>query len=915
MMALMRRILKILAWVGAFGLTAAVFGMLAVMGVFAYYNEGLPSFEKLAQYEPPVVTRLYAANGKLLAEYATEKRIFTPFEAIPDRVRDAFIAAEDKNFYTHKGIDIYGIARAVRENIQNFGSGRSMVGGSTITQQVVKNFLLTNEKSFERKIKEAILAYRISKVYSKDKILELYLNEIYLGNGSYGVAAAALNYFNKTLGELNIEEAALLAALPKAPTNLDPRRYPDRAFDRRNYVLGRMFDDGYITEFEAQRSAILPITLQERAKNEIVKADFFAEEVRRDLADLYGSDALYEGGLTVKTTVDETLQSLADKVLRQTLIDYDRRYGYRGPLKKLGTAANWEVSLPEATADMEVPLYDGQQLGIVISVAANAATIGLPDASKGSIPLPQLKWAREDLKGSRRGSLVRKASDVLSAGDIIIVKPLEQEGQFGLHQIPEISGALVAMEPNSGKVLAMAGGYSAMKSEFNRATQAKRQPGSAFKPFVYLSAFENGFTPSTIVVDQPIEISQGPGKPLWKPKNYDGSFAGPTTLRVGLEKSRNMMTVRLAQMLGIGRIINVAKRFGIYEGKLAENYSMVLGAKETSLINMVTAYSMLANGGREVRAALIERIDDRRGKIIYRRDTRPCVGCQVLPSQLGQVSAPPVIDDSRANVVDPRIAYQLTSILQGVAMRGTAAKAYAALKRPIAGKTGTTNDSRDAWFIGYAPDLVVGVYVGFDKPRSLGDKETGGKVALPGFINFMKTALKDVPKRPFPTPAGIRIMQVDRNTGLPPHPGGPAPARMISEVFVSGGPIYRPPLPDDAADEKRIAMDYDTYDSVQDGFDPYADWQDVNHYMSPERAQRKDAVRRNALGTVYPGDARYMPNSQQPRLLDPPTQGYNINANPPASPEPADPYQRRTPAAQQPASGARRVNSGTGGLY
>lgn len=893
-------------WVGAFGLTALVFGLLGLMAVFAYFSEGLPSFTKLAEYEPPMVTRLYAANGKLLAEYATEKRIFTPFEAIPERVRNAFIAAEDKNFYEHQGVDIYGILRAMRENVQNLGSGRSMVGGSTITQQVVKNFLLTNEKSFERKIKEAILAYRISKVYSKDKILELYLNEIYLGNGSYGVAAAALNYFNKPLEELSIEEAALLAGLPKAPSAFDPRHNPQRALERRNYVLGRMYDDGYITEFEAQRAAAQPIVMQQRDKDEIAHADFFAEEVRRELADMYGSQVLYEGGMTVKTTVDERLQAIADRALRAALIDYDRRYGYRGALKKLGSAANWQDALAAASQEMQVPLYDGQQLAVVLSNEGNKAEIGLADGSKGGIALSELLWARADLQGTRRGSLVRKVSDVLQVGDVIIAQPLGKAGEYGLHQVPEVGGALLAMEPHSGKVLAMAGGYSPLKSEFNRATQAMRQPGSAFKPFVYLSALENGFTPSTVVVDGPIEISQGPGKPMWKPKNYSGNFLGPTTLRVGLEKSRNTMTVRLAQMLGIGRIINVAKRLGIYEGALAENYSMVLGAKETTLLNMVTAYSMLANGGRQVEAALIERIDNRRGKIVYRRDKRPCVQCQIDERRLSQTVTPPTLDDTRAMVIDPRIAYQLTSILQGVTVRGTAAAAYKALQRPIAGKTGTTNDSRDAWFIGYSPDLVVGVYVGFDQPRSLGDKETGGRVALPAFIDFMKEALKDEPLRPFPVPKGVRVMQVDRSTGLPPHPGAPAQGALIGEVFVVGGAIYQPPLPKDAAPEKSLTMSEETYES-QEGFDPYADWQDVNHYMSPQKARAQEEIRRNDLGTVYPGDERYLPPASNA-----PAAGYPIDRDTPPAIVPAPQAPERREPAQQGGGGA---NYGTGGLY
>lgn len=934
----MRFLMKIIAWGGAFVMMSAIFGLIAAMLVFSYYNQGLPSFEKLAQYSPPVVTRLYAGNGKLLAEYATEKRIFVPLKAIPEMVRYAFVAAEDKNFYHHKGVDIYGIARAIRENAKNYGTGRSLVGGSTITQQVVKNFLLTSEKSFERKIKEAILAYRISRVYSKDKILELYLNEIYLGNGSYGVAVAALNYFDKPLNELTVEEAALLAAMPKAPANYDPCRYPEKARERRNYVIGRMLEDGYISEFEAQRAMMAPIILERRSKEEIVKADFFTEEVRRDLARMYGSDALYEGGLTVKTTVDEALQKMADASLRKALTDYDRRHGYRGPVMTLGSAQSWEVTLPKATEGIEVPLYDGQQLAMVLTVEKAKATIGFASGSKGTIALKELKWARLAKRNNRLGPSIRSVKDVLSVGDIIIAEQLDAAtASYGLHQIPQVNGALVAMDPHSGRVLAMSGGYSYIKTEFNRATQAKRQPGSAFKPFVYMAALENGYTPSTIVVDEPVEVSQGPGKPLWRPKNYGGKFLGPTTLRVGLEKSRNTMTVRLAQMLGLGRIINVAKRVGIYEGNVPRNYSMVLGAHETTLLKMVTGYSMIANGGRRVEASLIERIDDRNGDIIYRRDDRPCPGCRIDPNRMVSSYAPPSIDDAREVVIDPRIAYQITSLMQGVTTRGTAAKARA-IGKPVAGKTGTTNDSRDAWFIGFSPDLVVGVYIGFDKPRTLGRRETGGKVALPGFIDFMKKALADKPARPFRMPSGIRVVQVDRQTGLPPYPGDYGSGKIIGEVFVVGGSIYKPPLPIDAEDEEDLAsLEYDVYQEIQDGFDPYADWEEVDHYMSPESASLRDReyLRRqqnynapiyNRTGTVRRG---YY-DQQETQTTTPytaPRQNYQggYQGGTPSYPPPTtrpgaeryrrvdDAYQRRYPGSR--GSSRDSVGYGTGGLY
>lgn len=938
----MRFIGKFVAWVGASLMMAGIFGFIAAALVFQHYSEDLPSFEKLAEYSPPVVTRLYAADGRLLAEYAKEKRIFVPLKAIPTRVIQAFIAAEDKNFYDHQGIDIYGIARAVTENIANYGSGRSMVGGSTITQQVVKNFLLTNEKSFERKIKEAILAYRISKVYSKDKILELYLNEIYLGNGSYGVAAAALNYFNKSLDELTTEEAALLAAMPKAPSSYSPERNYEAAIKRRNYVIGRMLDDGYIDSVEAQRATMTPIEMEARSPDEIARADFFAEEVRRSLASMYGSNVLYEGGLTVKTTVNPELQTYADKALRNALMDYDRRFGYRGPVMQLKTADNWEVALPEATAKLEVPLYDDQHLAIVTAVENNKATVGLPDASKGTIALDELTWARKDLPGLSRGTEIKKAQDVLGVGDIVIVEPVEkvkkaekeeaeEEGAkvgaqaekniaYKLLQVPEVNGAMVVMDPHTGRVLAMAGGYSYIGSEFNRATQAKRQPGSAFKPFVYMTALENGFTPSTIILDEPIELPQGPGLPMWRPQNYGGEFLGPTTLRQGLEKSRNTMTVRLAQIVGLGRIIEMVSRLGVYHGDIPRNYSMVLGAAETTLLDMVTGYAQIANGGRKVEASIIERIDDRDGVIVFRRDNRECKGCELDQSAPVAMLTPPEIEDTREVVIDPRIAYQMTSLLEGVVQRGTATRAKA-VGKPLGGKTGTTNDSRDVWFIGFSPDLVAGVYIGYDQPRTLGGKETGGKVALPAFVSFMTDALKDEPATPFRIPPGIMMVDVDRQTGLPPYAGVPT-GQTITESFVVGGPIFRPASAVADANKAKQEDALENYDTMQSGFDPYAGWEDSNHYMSPQKAQwqdqklRQDTFRDDGTGVVgadprQPGNrsrpldnpSRYRPPAPQYPSQQP-ARGYDVYTQPQQNERQAPAYNSDNAASQ-----------GTGGLY
>ncbi len=827
---------------------AGIFGFITVMLVFQHYAEDLPDFDQLADYDPPITTRLYAADGKLLAEYARERRIFLPLHAIPKRVTNAFIAAEDRNFYTHQGVDIVGIGRAVVKNVNNIGTGRSLVGGSTITQQVVKNFLLTSEKSFERKIKEAILAYRISKVYSKDKILELYLNDIYLGLGSYGVASAALNYFNKSLDELNVEEAALLAAMPKAPSRLNPIANYERAEERRNYVIDRMYEDGMITREEADRARSMPIVLQSRDETDVAEADFFAEEVRRKLADMYGSSVLYEGGLTVKTTLQPDIQRVADEALRNALLDYDRRHGYRGPVTRMPVVANWKNDLPKVVEEHSPTLFGDETVAVVLQVKDDLVQIGTLDGNMGTIGLDQLKWARAYLSPTSMGPAISSAKEVLEQGDVILVRPLDEgKNDFALHQIPKVNGAVVAMDPHTGRVLAMSGGYAYGKTEFNRATQARRQPGSAFKPFAYMAALEAGFTPSTVIMDGPVEISQGPGLPVWTPQNYDGKFMGPTTLRVGLEKSRNAMTVRLAQLIGISRILHVARRYGIYD-EIPRNYSVVLGSHETTLLKLTNAYAMLVNGGKKLEPALIERIDDRNGSIIYRRDTRDCEGCLLTgASSLGDVT-PPILHDDREIVADARIAYQVVSMLEGVVQRGTGVRARK-VGKPLAGKTGTTNDSRDTWFMGFSPDLVMGVYIGFDQPASLGDKETGSRVALPAFVEFMDSALADTPARPFRIPPGIRQIRVDRSTGLPPNPAIPTDGEPITESFVVGGNIFIPRLPGDpepsAQDTQTAAPELPQLE-FEDGFSPYSTYdprtqalQDGTQMMSPDELQRQ----------------------------------------------------------------------------
>jgi penicillin-binding protein 1A len=815
------RVLRAIASLFALGMSLVIVGALSIIALFAYFSRDLPDYHSLANYEPATMTRLYAADGSLMEEYAVECRVFVPLAEIPQKVINAFISAEDQNFFRHSGVDAQGIARAVWENVRNYGQEQSLVGGSTITQQVVKNFLLTNEKSLRRKVMEAILAFRITRAYSKEKILELYLNEIYLGHGAYGVMAASQAYFGKDLNALTTEEAALLAALPKAPSNYDPFKFYDRAMKRRAYVIERMLEDGYINNEEAERAYATDINLTEPYQEPKTQAAYYAEEVRRRLVKTYGSNPVYKGGLFVQTSLDPRLQPVADKALQDTLIAYDRRHGYRGPVSHLDSTEAWEKDLAKYLKEKKTPLIDLQTLAVVLKVDPSVAQVGMLDGSgeklRGKVPFEQMKWAWQKSIGSPK-----QAGDVLKVGDIIVVTPFEEKEDsknkkkgneiirspsYALEQIPEVNGAMIALDPHTGRVLAMSGGYSPIGTEFNRATQAQRQPGSAFKPFVYLAAMERGYTPSTIVVDEPVELSQGPGLPMWRPKNYGGEYLGPATLRMGLEKSRNVMTVRLALMLGIDRVASVGERFGIYD-TLPRNFSSVLGSNETTLLKLVTAYSSFVNGGIKVEPAFIERIDDRRGKTLFRRDDRDCVPCGARNADFRE-SQPPALVDQRPRVLDPRVAYQMVSLLQGVVQRGTAARA-ASLGLPLGGKTGTTNDSRDAWFIGFSSDLVVGVYVGYDKPRSLGQKETGGRVALPAFMDFMKVAKEYYPAREFSVPPGIQFIQVDRSTGqaqLPWQVSGPT----IREAFVSGAPIFIPGendvLPDATQTAEGVPLD------------------------------------------------------------------------------------------------------------
>jgi penicillin-binding protein 1A len=797
-----------------FAFAAGMLVFVALSGVAGYYlwkaSQDLPSYDSLAKYEPPVMTRIHAHDGSLIAEYARERRIFVPINTIPPMVIGAFLSAEDKRFYEHGGIDLFGIARALIKNLQN--PGRRPEGASTITQQVAKNFLLSNQQNYERKLKEAILAIRIERAYSKDKILELYLNEIYLGIGSYGVAAAALNYFSKELRDLLPEEAAYLAALPKAPNNYHPTRSAATraaATARRNWILDEMAENGYISKAQAEagKRRKLEDTLQMRSFGaQIAAADYFAEEVRRAILTDYGEERLYAGGLSVRTTLDPQLQKYARSVLNDGLIAFDRDRGWRGPVQRISIAGDWGATL--AQMDMPTDLQPWR-LGVVLEVQKTKVVVGLrpPRQADGSVApareavdvaYEELKWAGRFIATDRsKGPAPKQPSDVLAVGDVIYVSPKDPAnlaGAWSLMQIPDVGGGLVAVDPHTGRVLAVSGGFSYSMSQFDRAMQAKRQPGSSFKPLVYSAAIDNGYKPTSIVLDAPIEIDQGPGKEIWRPENYNKEKSyGPSTLRTGIEKSRNQMTVRLTQDMGMPLVVEYAKRFGVYDDLLPV-LAMSLGAGETTLLKMTTAYAILANGGRQLRPTLIDRIQDRWGRTVWRHDQRDCTACKA-DAWRGQEE--PEIPDDRRQILDPHTAFQMTSILEGVVQRGTGTIVKQIVPgTPLAGKTGTTNESKDTWFIGYSPDLVVGVFVGYDTPKPMGKSATGGQVSAPIFANFMKLALGDK-KIPFRSPPGIRSIPVNRYTGLRANPGD---KDVIWEYF----------KPDEEPDDPNSFLGYET---------------------------------------------------------------------------------------------------------
>ena len=716
-----------------------------MFSAFWYFSAGLPDYKKLSNYEPSVLSRVYTENGELVAEYATEKRLFIPYDSIPQKVINSFLSAEDKNFFNHPGVDAKGVTRAFIKNIKNIFANKRLEGASTITQQVAKNFLLTNEVSLKRKIKEAILAFRIEKAFTKKRILELYLNEIYLGQGTYGVASASLEYFDKSVKELNYVEASLLAALPKAPSKYNPFKSPELAKLRRNLVLKNLNENGYITKNELKNFLKKNIDLKNRKVFLIDEARSYTEEVRRIVKTDYGFEKLYSQGLSIRTPLNPKYQISALKSLRHGIEEFDKRKGWRGPITNTKTNKNWKKVIESSPIDKtlgwkvaEVLNFDQQRANLLI----------INDQAKTNLTFNGLKWTG-----------AKNFEDLLKIGDLIYLKK-NNKGNWILKQKPMIDGSIVVMNPFNGEIKALVGGYSFVSSEFNRATQAKRQPGSAFKPIVYAAALENGYLPNSLILDAPFVSEQGAGLKDWKPENYGKKFYGPSTLRKGIEKSRNLMTVRIAQSVGFDEISNISKKLGVYED-IPELLSVSLGSNETTLLNLTSAYSSFVNGGKKITPKIIKRIQDRRGKTIFNSEKRVCQGCDIIVNNKKNFIK--ILDDSK-QVISEETAYQITSMLEGAVQRGTGKKLNK-LKVPLAGKTGTTNNNFDAWFIGFTSDLVIGVYIGYDEPKTLGKYETGSKVALPVFKKFIETALYKEDLRPFNIPEGIYLYPIDYDTG------------------------------------------------------------------------------------------------------------------------------------------------------
>ncbi len=789
----------ILHFFGAiFSLVTLGFAMVALIlgGIFWMYGRDLPSHEALAQYKPPTISRIYSGEGHLIDEFAKERRLFAASDQIPDLIKQAFISAEDKNFYSHKGYDLRGIGAAAIEAVRSRGS--NVRGASTITQQVMKNFLLSGDRRAERKIKELILATRLEKTLDKEQILELYLNEIFLGQNSYGVAAAAQTYFNKTLDELAPHEAAFLASLPKAPSKFHPVRNKERLLDRRDYVLREMFQNGFLTRAQYEFEVAMPLkSVQngdfESFRNVLPPRDYFTDEIRRQLSEDFGEGEFFTGGFSVRATIDEEMQVVAARSLRAQLEKYDRGRGeWRGtgktiPADQLTSEEDWRAALADIEISRDVDLQGKWYPAVVLKLGEKDARIGIEDVPEPEggnwIPAKDVTWARKVNKDGTKGRKGKVAGDLLTVGDVVLVRAMtkDDDGSFirwTLRQIPEVQGGFLAMDVNTGRVIAMQGGFSYQASVFNRATQAMRQPGSSFKPFVYAAALDSGYSPATIIIDAPIEVNTPQG--MWRPHNSSNKFYGPTPLRTGIEQSRNIMTIRLAQEVGMPVIAGYAERFGVYD-ELGPYLANALGAQETTVFRMVSAYAMFANGGERVEPTLVDRVQDRFGRTIYRHDKRDCVDCRSpnLTPGFG-----PRIVSNRARVIDAITAYQITSMMQGVVQRGTAA-GRVKLGVPTAGKTGTTNDARDVWFMGFTSNIVAGCYIGYDNPRPLGRGAYGASMCGPVFQSFMTEAVKKFGGGPFAVPPGGRFIKIDRFTGgrLPDSASG---NYVVAEYFRDG---------------------------------------------------------------------------------------------------------------------------------
>ena len=724
-------------------LSFSLLSIFCVIAVLWAFSNNLPDYKFLKSYKPPVSSKVYSGNGELVNDFSTEKRIFVPYNAISEKVINSFLSAEDKNFYSHPGIDARGVLRAIINNISNIVSSKRLEGASTITQQVAKNFLLTNEVSLNRKIKEAILAFRIERALSKERILELYLNQIYLGGGAYGVASASLEYFNKSISELDYAEAALLAALPKAPSRYNPYKNMELAKFRRNLVLKNLLENNYINENKYKKFINSKIILKKRKKTFIEDTSYYVEDIRKNVVDQLGFEKVYKQGLNISTPIDLSLQKIAIKSLRKGLISYDKRKGWRGPLLRNQKLNNWKNKLDKLRLEKSI----NWELAIIKKIDKFFIEIETENELIGIIKYENISWIKKEF------------DEILKIGDIIYVENIDKD-TYSLKQLPKVNGGIVVMDPFTGRVLALSGGFSFKKSEFNRATQALRQPGSAFKPFIYALALENGYTPSTLILDAPLVLEQGIDLKMWKPENYGKKFYGPSTLRMGLEKSRNLMTVRIAQDLGLKKIVNFSKQLGIYENP-NELLSISLGSAETTLLKLTSAYSSFVNGGKLVKPIMIDRIQDSEGNTILNNEKRKCVNCDEI-SFLSKDF--PKIEDDFLQIFSPQTAYQMTSILEGTIQNGTGKK-LKKLNLDLGGKTGTTNGNTDTWFIGFTSKLAIGVYVGSDNPKSLGRYETGAKTALPIFGNFVKNAVKKEDARPFKVADNILMKVIDPVTG------------------------------------------------------------------------------------------------------------------------------------------------------